>query len=146
MVFVVSPVRLPPNPPVPQRSLLLIIKPTRPRPLPLRNRVRQRDLGDGLLAQVPPDGGHCEDHDGADAAHDDAVEVGGLVVRGPLQVAQGLAVEARGGRDAGHGLRNVGWLGRQRSIAVLLGGVWVYARGCGVGEGGVQFGLDAAGC
>ena len=100
MVFIVS--TLQPSLPPFSSYLLLVIKPARPRPLPLRNRVRQGNLGDGLLAQVPPDGGHCEDHDGADAADDDAVEVGGLVVRGPLQVAQGLAVEARIG---GHGLR-----------------------------------------
>lgn len=144
MVFVVSPLPLPHNPPIPQISLLLIIKPTRPRPLPLRNRVRQRDLGDGLLAQVPPDGGHCEDHDGADAAHDDAVEVGGLVVRCPFQVAQGLAVEARGGRDAGHCLRNVGWLGGEGQL-LCCGGFGCMRVGV-VGEGGVQFRSDAAEC
>jgi hypothetical protein len=113
-----------PRLPRPQNRLL-VIEPSRPRPLSLGNRVCERDLRNGLLAQVPPDGWDSDDDRRTHAPNNDAVEVGRLVDRGPLEVAQGLAVEARvrrhGGCAAG-GISGavIGRCGRRTGVRVCL--------------------------
>jgi hypothetical protein len=55
-----------------------------------------------LLAHISPDRRYGKHHYGTRAADNDGVEVCGLVDRGPLEVAQRLFEEERGGGDAGH--------------------------------------------
>jgi hypothetical protein len=67
-----------------------------------RTRISHRNLRPLLLAQIPPNRWHGNQHNWTRAAHNNRVKVRGLVVRRPFEVAQRLAEEERGGWDAGH--------------------------------------------